>query len=141
MLLAAAAQAGLDRSEMIDAGREQGKADAARWPEGADPLEALIVEQAKLGFDPAVVDDPRSATMAFAHCPFQSLAEAHHDLVCGLHCGMVEGLVEELDRRRPAAGERDGLGGDGPPGARRCRVVRFHGLVDRDPCRVELAIR
>jgi predicted ArsR family transcriptional regulator len=140
MLLAAAAEAGLDRSEMVGAGREQGRADARRWPDGAEPLEALIVEQARLGFDPEVADDRRSATMAFAHCPFQSLAEIHPDLVCGLHCGMVEGFVDELDRR--PARRATGDAGDGPEEPRRrCRVVRFHGLVDRDPCRVELAVR
>jgi predicted ArsR family transcriptional regulator len=142
MLLAAAAEAGLDRSEMVGAGREQGRTDARRWPADPDPLEALIVEQARLGFDPEVADDRRSATMAFAHCPFQRLAEIHPDLVCGLHCGMVEGFVDELDRRpaRRAAGvEGDGDGAEEP--RRRCRVVRFHGLVDRDPCRVELAVR
>ncbi len=133
MLLSAAAQAGLDRSEMLDAGREQGRSDAARWVPGSDPVEALIVEQAKIGFDPTVAEDPRSATMAFAHCPFQALAEVHPDLVCGLHSGLVEGLVEGLERRARAV--------DDDGSTRRCRVVRFHGLVDRDPCRVELAIR
>jgi predicted ArsR family transcriptional regulator len=137
MLLAAAAEAGLDRSEMVGAGRDQGRADARRWAEGVDPLEALIVEQARLGFDPEVADDKRSATMAFAHCPFQALAEIHPDLVCGLHSGMVEGFVDELDRR-PAAAPAEATTDEG---RQRCRVVRFHGLVDRDPCRVELAVR
>jgi predicted ArsR family transcriptional regulator len=137
MLLAAAAEAGLDRSEMVGAGREQGRVDARHWADGVEPLEALIIEQARLGFDPEVADDRRSATMAFAHCPFQSLAQIHPDLVCGLHCGMVEGFVDELDRRPAPAPAPDGA----DEGRHRCRVVRFHGLVDRDPCRVELAVR
>ena len=90
----------------------------AAWPEGTEPIEALIVEQARLGFDPEVVDLDDGAVMAFAHCPFRELAEAHPDLVCRLHCGLVEGLVDEL-------------GG--------AEVVRFHPLVDRTPCQVELA--
>ena len=41
--------------------------------------------------------------MAFAHCPFRELAEAHPDLVCGLHCGLVEGFVDELGGGRGAS--------------------------------------
>ena len=41
------------------------------------------------------------ATVAFAHCPFRDLAEAHPDLVCGLHRGLRRGLG-----RRPSAASR-----------------------------------
>ena len=118
VLLAAAGEAGLDPEELADAGRDQGRTDARGWPDGTEPIEALIVEQARLGFDPEVVDLDDGAVMAFAHCPFRELAEAHPDLVCRLHRGLVEGLVDEL-------------GG--------AEVVRFHPLVDRTPCQVELA--
>lgn len=120
MLLRAAAGAGLERSDVTDAGFEQGEADARQWPADTSALEALIVEQAKLGFDPAVVEQPGGATMAFAHCPFRALAEEHPDLVCGLHCGLVEGFVDAF--------------GD-------AEVQRFHTLVDRNPCQVELVTR
>ncbi|MEZ5145378.1 MAG: helix-turn-helix domain-containing protein [Acidimicrobiales bacterium] len=118
MLLHAAHDAGLERGDLIGAGRSQGRADADRWEPGADCLDALIIEQARLGFDPTVVEDADGATMAFAHCPFRDLAEAHPDLVCGLHCGLVEGFVAGFDGNE---------------------VRRFAGLVDRDPCQVELA--
>ena len=120
VLLQAATAAGLDRGELADAGRAQGAADAALWPADADVLDALIIEQAKLGFDPAVIELESSATMAFTHCPFRDLAEAHPDLVCALHCGLVEGLVTSIG----------GLG-----------VERFHSLHDREPCQVELVVR
>ncbi len=140
MLLNAAAEAGLDRSEMLGAGREQGRADASLWPEGADPLEALIVEQAKFGFDPDVDESDRSATIAFGNCPYHELASSHPDIVCGLHCGLIEGLLDGLGRK-DARIDPEGTGeGVGAP-RRRCRVVRFHAVVDRDPCRVELTIR
>ncbi len=119
VLLHAAHEAGLDRSELAEAGRVQGAADAHQWPSGSACVDALIVEQAKLGFDPAVVDDDDGATMAFAHCPFRDLAETYPDLVCGLHCGLVEGFVETL-------------GG--------ARVAEFHSLLAREPCQVELAV-
>jgi predicted ArsR family transcriptional regulator len=119
VLLEAAHTAGLDASDLGDAGRVQGKADADRWSGESDVVEALTVEQARLGFDPEVVDLERGAVMAFAHCPFRELADRHPDLVCALHQGLVEGLV-------------DGIG--------RAEVVRFHPLLDRTPCQVELAV-
>jgi predicted ArsR family transcriptional regulator len=119
VLLEAAAVSGLDGAELFEAAREQGRADGRRWGEHPDPLEAVLVEQARLGFDPTVVEDDKGATVAFAHCPFRTLAEAHPDLVCSIHCGLVEGLLDEV-------GEAE--------------VVRFHSLVDRTPCQVELSV-
>jgi predicted ArsR family transcriptional regulator len=120
VLLDAASTAGLERDELADAGRAQGVTDAGQWPDDIDVLDALIVEQAKLGFDPAVIELEASATMAFAHCPFRDLAETHPELVCALHRGLVEGLVGSL--------------GD-------AHVTRFSSLLDREPCQVELVVR
>jgi predicted ArsR family transcriptional regulator len=123
VLLAAAAAAGVDGEEVAEAGREQGRADAAGWrgdDGAADCLDALLLEQTRLGFDPAVVVDGGEATLAFAHCPFRTLAEAHPELVCSLHRGLVEGLV-------------GAFGG--------AAVEAFHPLVDRTPCQVEVRLR
>jgi predicted ArsR family transcriptional regulator len=126
VLLAAAAAAGVDGEEVAEAGREQGLADAAAWVDRGDPdrpaldcLDALLLEQSRLGFDPALVTDDSRATLAFAHCPFRALAEAHPELVCSLHRGLVEGLVEYF------------------PGT---SVECFHPLVDRTPCQVEVRL-
>jgi predicted ArsR family transcriptional regulator len=70
-----------------------------------------------LGFDPEATGGSDGVTIAFTHCPFRELAEANPDLVCGLHRGMVEGLV-------------DTLGG--------ARVDDFQSLVGRTPCQVDL---
>ncbi len=120
-LLDAAAAAGLDGDDMAEAGRSQGRTDAASWTEqdrhDHSVVDALVVEQSRLGFDPAVVEASGAATMAFTHCPFRDLAEEHPALVCGLHCAMIEGFL-------------DGYGG----GA----IERFHPLIDRSPCQVDL---
>ena len=116
MLLRAAALAGADGADANQAGRERGARDG-HAAAGSTCLEALVAELDRLGFDPAVAGDDRAATIGFTHCPFQALAQANPQLVCGLHRGLVEGFV-------------DAVGG--------AEVVAFRSLVDRDPCQVEL---
>lgn len=139
MLVGVAAAAGADSEEAAAIGRAQGAAAAARLVPGSDGsahgvgggandeedgvaaavcLEALVADLARLGFDPAVAGDEEGVTVAFAHCPFAGIAESHPEIVCHLHRGMVEGLV-------------DTVGG--------LDITAFRTLVDRRPCRVELA--
>jgi predicted ArsR family transcriptional regulator len=138
MLVGVAAAAGAEPEEAASIGRLQGAAAAAQLAPGAgapdgeadEPaggedgvaasvcLEVLVADLARLGFDPAVAADEEGVTVAFAHCPFAGIAEAHPEIVCHLHRGMVEGLV----------GAVGGL-----------EVTSFRTLVDRHPCRVELA--
>lgn len=85
-----------------------------------DCVAALTGELAGLGFDPAVTWAGTSVTVSFTRCPYRELAEAHPDLVCRLHRGLVEGMVEAV-------------GG--------AAVGCFATLADRDPCRVQLGVR
>ena len=120
MLLGAAARSGAEPDDAIAAGSEQGEAEAVGVPEGTPCADALVELLARLGFDPARVDDGDTTTVGFARCPFQDLAEANPDLVCALHRGIVEGFV-------------GAVGG--------AEVTGFGSLVDRHPCRVSLAAR
>jgi predicted ArsR family transcriptional regulator len=117
MLLRVAATSGIGQGDVLDAGREQGESDAARLGD-ADCLTGLVARLDALGFDPAVAGDDDEVTVAFTHCPFRELAEANPEIVCALHQGLVEGIV-------------DVLGG--------ADVDTFHPLTDRTPCQVELA--
>ncbi len=117
ILLAGAVAGGLDPDDLADAGRDHGGAAAAAADSSLACADALERELEGLGFDPARVDDDSDVTIAFAHCPFRELAEAHPDLVCSMHRGMVEGFV---------AGRGDAA------------VTGFHPLTDRTPCQVEL---
>jgi predicted ArsR family transcriptional regulator len=115
LLLRLAAEAGATAEDAVEIGREQGQADGHR---GQLPcVQAVVDRLATLGFDPAVVPTEDGVTVAFTHCPFRDLAEAHPELVCSLHRGLVEGLVREVG------------GGE---------VSAFRDLVDRDPCQVDL---
>ena len=73
----------------------------------------------ELGFDPATAGDGDRTTVVFTHCPYRELAEAHPEVVCNLHRGLVEGFLEEI-------------GG--------ASVATFGTLVDRAPCQVEVAL-
>jgi predicted ArsR family transcriptional regulator len=134
LLAQVAASVGVAGEEAADVGREQGRqsvtaapvagqSDAEVSPAG-DPdrlspcVEALAAELSRLGFDPAVGADGGSAVVAFTHCPFAEVAQAHPEIVCQLHRGMVEGFVEAH-------------GG--------AEVERFGTLLDRQPCQVELS--
>ncbi len=119
MLLRLAATADLPAADAVEAGREQGASAAGRRSVPGTCADALTAELAVLGFDPESVVDDDSATIAFTRCPFRELAEANPDLVCSLHRGLVEGFV--------------GARGDG-------WVLDFHGLADRTPCQVEIAL-
>ena len=142
MLVGVAAASGAAPEEAAAVGRRQGRlaaariapalvADGGRAVAGRDErratdggvaaeacLDALVADLARLGFDPAVAGDEDGVTVAFTHCPFAELAEAHPEIVCHLHRGMVEGFV-------------DAIGG--------LDVAVFRTLLDRQPCRVELA--
>jgi predicted ArsR family transcriptional regulator len=122
MLLETAAAAGVAPDEAAEIGRAQGRANSARYADAPSCLEALVRELDVLGFDPAVdgSDDGEIAVIGFAHCPFRELAEAHPELVCALHRGMVEGFVEQT-------GE--------------AAVDDFHTLGHREPCQVTISSR
>lgn len=125
VLLEAAVAGGLAAEDLVEAGRGQGEADHHRATRtqrlrdrtGDDVVDDLEAELAALGFDPARADEGQAVTIAFTHCPFRQLAEDHPELVCSMHQGMVEGFVA--------------CGGG-------ATVERFHPLVDRTPCQVDL---
>ena len=126
LLANVAASAEPDPEAVAAVGRQHGRhAAEARSVNGngggcAAAVQAVRAELAELGFDPVTQTDGAVTTVAFTHCPYQHLAEAFPELVCHLHRGVVEGMVEVL-------------GG--------ARVARFATLADRDPCQVELSSR
>jgi predicted ArsR family transcriptional regulator len=113
-----AALFGPEPDAVADIAREHGRrAGQARAPQPC--VQAVTAELHDLGFDPAAARDGNVTTIAFTRCPFRPLAEAFPELVCHLHRGMIEGMV-------------DVLGG--------VEVARFATLEDRDPCQVDLAL-
>jgi predicted ArsR family transcriptional regulator len=122
LLANVAASCGPDPDAVAAVGREHGRHAGATHAvtDAGSCVAAVTAELADLGFDPVEETDGPVTTIAFTHCPYQQLAEAFPELVCHLHRGVVEGMVEVL-------------GG--------ARVARFATLADRDPCHVALTSR
>jgi predicted ArsR family transcriptional regulator len=119
MVLRMAERAGATPDDAAEVGHTEGRHRAQRYAEAPSTLEALVTELDRWGFDPVVADgsDDDSVVVAFAHCPFQRLAESQPQLVCGLHRGLVSGFVAGM--------------GD-------AEVAEFCSLVHRTPCQMTL---
>ena len=118
LLAALAERIGAEPDDAADTGHAWG-VEAGRRTRTRSCLRALEAELLRLGFEPAVEPGDGTAEGAarieFLHCPFRELAEAYPELVCNLHRGICEGVVESVG------------GGS---------VSEFATLYDRDPCRV-----
>jgi predicted ArsR family transcriptional regulator len=97
-----AERVGADADDAAAIGRVWG-AEAGTRTRAGSCVGALEAELTKLGFEPALEpaadpdgDDGRVARIEFLHCPFRELAEAYPELVCNLHRGLCEGVVESV---------------------------------------------
>lgn len=121
LLAALAEQIGARPDDATDTGYTWG-IEAGNRARSRNCVTALVGELAQLGFEPdAVPADGASegaTRIEFLHCPFRELAEAYPELVCNLHRGLCEGVV-------------DAVGGG--------TVGEFATLYDPEPCHVTVA--
>jgi predicted ArsR family transcriptional regulator len=85
----------------IRAGRDWGRALAAPHAAGSErvaPVDGLVRVLDQLGFTPQVVDRPipGAAVVHLRSCPFLDLALASPDVVCGMHQGVIGGVLGAL---------------------------------------------
>jgi predicted ArsR family transcriptional regulator len=121
LLAALAERVGADAAEATETGRVWG-AEAGRRTRSTSCLQALEAELNQLGFEPATevtAAGEAGTRIEFLHCPFRELAEAYPELVCNLHRGLCEGVV-------------DSVGGG--------RVEEFATLYDPEPCHVTVSV-
>jgi predicted ArsR family transcriptional regulator len=104
-LLAGLLATALHRSAAPDAASDAGRHWArslppAGWSEVsyADPIDAVSTLFANSGFDPRPGSDRQ--TLELHSCPFLDLAVEQPDVVCGIHLGLVKGLLEEIGASR-----------------------------------------
>ncbi len=75
-------------------GAETGRQMAADLPDPAGPVDRLEMNASRQGFEPRRVKTPSSVDLIFGRCPFQAAASASPEVVCELHRGLAEGIVE-----------------------------------------------
>ncbi len=114
--------AGLLARELAQSGRPQLPADAGRtWARQAlsateqvgstDAVGALMTLFEDTGFRPTLAAGGR--TIELHRCPFRELAVEHPEVVCGVHQGLVTGILEAVGARL-TADLRPVLTGSGP---------------------------
>ena len=79
-------------------GAEAGRRMAADLPDTADPLDRLEINAIRQGFEPRRAQTRSSIDLVLGRCPFQAAASAAPEVVCELHRGLAEGVVETTGR-------------------------------------------
>ena len=92
-----------------EAGRAWGRYLAAPPPPfrraaAAEALEELVGGLARLGFESHVAEEAGALRLEVSHCPFLEVAEANHDVVCGVHLGLMRGMLAQMEA--PVEAER-----------------------------------
>lgn len=96
--LAAALAIGLERTSVAPraaaeaAGWEWGRDLAGQTPDETDSRRRVRLVLERLGFAPR---DDRQATVRLTRCPLLQTARAHPEVVCGVHLGIVQGVLAE----------------------------------------------
>ena len=140
MLASVAAQSSPASDEIVEVGRAEGRnrtdralseRDIARPTDASSCRSGLAKVLEAMGFDPALdaAASGERAIVGFANCPYRELAQAFPHLVCQLHRGMVEGMLDRLNEEVVSAED----GADEV-----VLAADFRSLVDRDPCQVDL---
>lgn len=82
-----------------EVGRRAGRAEAlSHHSDAADgPLSVLVAELARQGFDPEIEIEGSEVRAHLLQCPFATAAAVDPDTVCGLHTGLVEGILGRIE--------------------------------------------
>jgi predicted ArsR family transcriptional regulator len=118
--LATTTTTGGGASAAVAAGRAWGRRLAAATAGPAGPVETAVDVLGRLGFDPRLPGGSGGdgVEVHLHSCPFLELVGQHPDVMCGLHAGMVQGVVR-------AAGAPDGQATLEPFAAPTACVVRL----------------
>src|SRR5439155_10910630 len=92
-----------------EAGREWGRYLTEPPPpyqrlDAGEAIEKLTAALAEIGFAPEAVAEGSGCQLRLHQCPFREVAERHQDVVCALHLGLMQGVLEQF--RAPVTADR-----------------------------------
>lgn len=68
-----------------------------RRPDADGATRELVSVMREIGFDPEPVTAGRRREILLRHCPFLEVALEHPEVVCEVHLGLAQGVLEELE--------------------------------------------
>ncbi len=80
----------------VEAGADAGRRLAPEYLPDADPLDVLQAEMARRGFEPRRETHGPLTELVLERCPFQAAATADPEVVCAVHRGLAEGILEGM---------------------------------------------
>lgn len=80
----------------VDVGRRGGRRVRSAMSDDADPVAGLVKEMERHGFQPSAKRRGNRVEVLLGSCPFETVAIADPDTVCGLHLGLVLGVTDSL---------------------------------------------
>lgn len=84
----------------VEAGRSWGLKliEGAPFARSTDEAVAVLNQHlTHIGFVPEVANDQTNLMIFQRHCPFLEVAQAHQEIVCSVHRGLIQGLLEGQD--------------------------------------------
>src|SRR5665648_861244 len=61
--------------------------------QAVDALQRVVVDT---GFQPETSTEGEMTSLRLRHCPFREVATRHPGVVCGVHLGLMQGVLDEL---------------------------------------------
>lgn len=81
----------------VEVGRRAARQRVRGMLAGEGPLDVLVDQMARFGFDPVVEQHGTQTEVVLQECPFATTALADPETICALHLGLAEGVAEDTD--------------------------------------------
>lgn len=90
------AEAITSKETPVELGRRVGREGYRAAGASSSPIEEMVAQMSRQGFDPSVRNDGEVVEIVLGECPFASAVLVAPDTVCGVHLGLAEGAAEVI---------------------------------------------
>jgi predicted ArsR family transcriptional regulator len=100
-------------AEPAEASVEAGRAWGRYLTDRPAPFQHVAAEEAlarlmriltEIGFEPDAAGTVKKRQINLRHCPFREIAKEHHEVVCSIHLGLMQGALTEM--KAPMSADR-----------------------------------